>query len=313
MASKRYTILVTDLSSGTSRAATAATRPVVVLACAALTMPLLAGLGAAWKGRQDVADLYASHQALEAENASYRSATADLSDQIASLQSAVGELTAQSAIDPKLARAMEKLPVLVRARAMGGGSGGELPAGSQASSVEVLSALTDPEETFGLLRTVLEGVESRLVAVGGLVEQRNALAAATPALWPTRGWLTSPMGRRQDPMSAAGGQEFHSGLDIAADTGQPVYATAEGTVKEAAYHPAYGNLIVLDHGFGLESRYGHLSTFEVERDQRVTRGDIIGRVGATGRATGSHLHYEVLANGRLLNPIHLLTQRPRDR
>ena len=76
-----------------------------------------------------------------------------------------------------------------------------------------------------------------------------------------------------------------------------------------ATRASYGNLIVLDHGFGLETRYGHLLEFTVKQGEKVKRGDVIGRVGATGRATGYHLHYEVLANGRLLNPLRLLTQQ----
>jgi len=114
--------------------------------------------------------------------------------------------------------------------------------------------------------------------------------------------------------AVTGGADFHAGLDIAAERGQPVYATAEGTVAGAEYHSDYGNLIVLNHGFGIETRYGHLSAFSVSKGQTVKRGDIIGRVGATGKATGPHLHYEVLASGRLLNPLKLLTQqKPRDR
>ena len=89
--------------------------------------------------------------------------------------------------------------------------------------------------------------------------------------------------------------------------GQPVYATAAGVVTQAGRQGAYGNLIVIDHGFGLQTRYGHLSGFQVHEGDRVQRGDLIGRLGATGRATGTHLHYEVLANGRLLNPLRLLT------
>jgi murein DD-endopeptidase MepM/ murein hydrolase activator NlpD len=87
-----------------------------------------------------------------------------------------------------------------------------------------------------------------------------------------------------------------------------VYATADGTVESAGYSGDYGNLIVLRHAFGLSTRYGHLSRFEVNAGQQVKRGDVIGYVGATGRATGAHLHYEILANGRLLNPLQLLTK-----
>ena len=119
------------------------------------------------------------------------------------------------------------------------------------------------------------------------------------------------MGNRVDPMT--GGSDFHAGLDIAGDKGQPVFATAAGTVVSADYHGNYGNFVTIDHGYGLETRYGHLQSFEVKKGAKVQRGDIIGRVGATGRATGTHLHYEVLANGALLNPLRLLTtQKARD-
>ena len=115
------------------------------------------------------------------------------------------------------------------------------------------------------------------------------------------------MGYRRDPVT--GGADFHPGLDIAGDKGQPVYATAAGRVVQVGYQGSYGNLIVVEHGFGLETRYGHLSRFHVARGQQVKRGDVLGLIGSTGRTTGNHLHYEVHANGRLLNPLQLLTQQ----
>jgi murein DD-endopeptidase MepM/ murein hydrolase activator NlpD len=119
------------------------------------------------------------------------------------------------------------------------------------------------------------------------------------------------MGARKDPIT--GEAAYHAGLDIASDRGQPVYATAAGTVSVSSYQGDYGNLIILDHGFGLETRYGHLLNYSVKPGAHVHRGDIIGHVGATGHATGYHLHYEVRANGKLLNPLQLLTQqKPRD-
>jgi murein DD-endopeptidase MepM/ murein hydrolase activator NlpD len=312
MASRRYTILIADRTSGVVRRVTVSARPAVVVACAAVTLPVLMGIGSAWKARSDVAGLYASHQALEIENSSYRTATEALAGQIESLQAAITDLGARAALDPSLARAMEKLPALVKTRAMGGSAVPAVEA-TRPDSVyaKTLSALASPDDTFGLLRTLLEGLESRLHAVRRNVENRNALAAATPSIWPAHGWLSSTMGRRTDPVN--GGADYHAGLDIAGDRGQPVYATAAGTVTQLGYQGAYGNLIVVDHGFGLQTRYGHLSGFAVQKGERVKRGDIIGRLGATGRATGNHLHYEVLANGRLLNPLQLLTQqKPRD-
>jgi murein DD-endopeptidase MepM/ murein hydrolase activator NlpD len=302
---RRYTILVADRTTGVVRRVTVAVRPAVVFACAIVTLPVLVGIGAAWKAKSDVADLYVSERALEQENASYRTATAELSSQIQSLQTAITDLGARAALDPSLARAMETLPAFVKSRAMGGSVG--TTAKQEATYTNALTALANPEDTFGLLRTLLEGLESRLNVVQRNVEKRNALANATPSIWPAHGWLTSTMGRRTDPMT--GGADYHPGLDIAGDKGQPVYATAAGVVTHAGRQGAYGNLIVIDHGFGLQTRYGHLSGFQVQEGARVQRGDLIGRLGATGRATGTHLHYEVLANGRLLNPLKLLTQQ----
>ncbi len=308
MRSRRYTILVADRTSGVVRRVTISARPVMAVACAVVTLPVLIGIGAAWKAKSDVSTLYVSHQALESENSNYRGATAALSEQISSLQSAIADLGARSALDPALSRAMDKLPAIVKARAMGGGTATDAQSARQQTAyAKTLSAFASPDDTFGLLRTVLEGLESRLHDVRSTVEKRNALAAATPSIWPAHGWLSSGMGSRRDPVT--GGADFHPGLDIAGDRGQPVYSTAAGRVTHVGYQGAYGNLIVVDHGFGLETKYGHLSRFSVKKGQQVKRGDVLGLIGSTGRTTGSHLHYEVHANGRLLNPLQLLTQQ----
>jgi len=304
MASQRYTIIVADPANGDERKLSLPLVPVVVAGCVLLSLPVLIGIGAAWKAKADVRDVLERRDALEVENSNYRAATESLAGQIGALQSAIADLGARSALDPSLARAMDKLPALVKARAIGGRST------EVNKAARTLSALANPDDTFGLIRTLLEGLESRLSVVSSTMDRRNALAAATPSLWPVKGWLTSTMGNRRDPIK--GGDDFHKGLDIAGEKGQPVYATADGVVLESGWSGAYGNLVVLDHGFGLESRYGHLLDFAVAKGTKVQRGDIIGRVGATGRATGYHLHYEVHANGKLLNPLQLLTQqRPR--
>jgi murein DD-endopeptidase MepM/ murein hydrolase activator NlpD len=307
--SRRYTILVADRTTGLVRRATISPRPVAVAVTVVLATPILIGFGAAWKGWDNVSELHASHRALEVENANYRQATAALAGQIGTLQAAIGNLSERSALDPNLARAMNRLPAIVKSRAMGGTTTASKE--QELSYAKALSALAAPDDTFGLLRTLLEGLQDRLNAVARNVDRRNALANATPSMWPAYGWLSSGMGPRRDPVT--GGRDYHSGLDIAGERGQPVYATAAGTVRHIGHQGAYGNLIVLDHGFGLESRYGHLLKYEVKPGAKVQRGDIIGQVGATGRATGYHLHYEVVANGRLINPLQLLTQKPRDR
>lgn len=298
--SRRYTIVVADRRSGVVRRFTVPLWPSVAAGTFVLALPVLIGTGAALKARSDVAVLFASAAALEIENANYRAATEALSGQIQGLQSAINELGAQAALDPSLATAMERLPAVVKNRAMGG---------ADAPTMSTLPALQSPENTFGLLREILDGIESRLTAARSDVDRRNALAAATPSIWPAHGWLSSSVGRRTDPIT--GGADFHQGLDISADHGSPVYSTADGTVILARREGAYGNLITVDHGYGLETRYGHLSKYEVKSGEKVKRGQIVGRVGSTGRATGPHLHYEVRVNGRLLNPLQLLLQQRR--
>ena len=301
--SRRYTIVLADRRTGVVRRFTVPLWPTVAAGTFVLALPVLIGTGAALKAKNDVAALYASAVRLEIDNANYRAATEALSGQIQGLQSAINELGAQAALDPTLASAMDRLPAVVKNRAMGGAGSPTTPA------VSSLAALQSPENTFGLLREILQGIESRLTAAKGDVDRRNALAAATPSIWPAHGWLSSSVGRRTDPIN--GGADFHQGLDISADAGSSVYATADGTVMHSAREGAYGNLITIDHGYGLETRYGHLSKYDVKSGEKVKRGQVIGRVGSTGRATGPHLHYEVRVNGRLLNPLQLLLQQRR--
>jgi murein DD-endopeptidase MepM/ murein hydrolase activator NlpD len=118
------------------------------------------------------------------------------------------------------------------------------------------------------------------------------------------GWLSAGFGQRADPFTGAPG--FHQGLDISTDKGRPVVATADGVVESAEWNGNYGNLLVVDHGFGVKTRYGHLQSFAARAGTAVKRGDLLGHVGATGRTTGAHLHYEILANGQIIDPMRLL-------
>jgi murein DD-endopeptidase MepM/ murein hydrolase activator NlpD len=114
--------------------------------------------------------------------------------------------------------------------------------------------------------------------------------------------FTSGYGVRSDPFK--GGATMHAGIDLSGPVGTPIYATADGVVTTAGYNNGgYGNLVKIEHGRGIETRYGHLSSISVNAGQKVTRGQLIGRMGSTGRSTGSHLHYEVRIDGRAVNPI----------
>ena len=128
-------------------------------------------------------------------------------------------------------------------------------------------------------------------------------AIAVPSEKPVRmAAFTSGYGVRSDPFG--GGASRHMGIDLAGPVGTPIYATADGVVSASGFNNGgYGNLIKLDHGRGVETRYGHLSAMLVSAGQRVSRGQMIGRMGSTGRSTGSHLHYEVRIEGRAVNPI----------
>ena len=302
MPSSRYTIVIADRQTGVVRRFTIGLKPALYAVGFLFSIPVLIGMGAAWKTRADVADLYAAQASLELENANFRGATEALTDQIMALQSTISDLGANAALDPSLQSSMDQLPAIVKSRAMGGPNTG-------ATLATAPLGLSSPETTFGLLKDLLSGLESRLQLVRSDVAHRNQLAAATPSIWPAQGWLSSGAGKRSDPFT--GEQDTHEGLDISADRGSPVFATANGTVSTASSAGAYGNLIVVDHGYGLETRYGHLQAFRVKAGDEVQRGQQIGIVGSTGRATGPHLHYEVRVNGRILNPLNLLTNRRR--
>ena len=301
MPARRYTIVVADRSSGVVRRGTISLRPFASAVAFILMLPVLVGLGARWSARSEIDQLRSSNAMLEIENGSYRVATGELTTQIQSLESVINDLGERAHLDPTQSRAMQRLPAIVKARA----TGGNVQQNAAVSEI-AKAALSTPEDTFGVLKDLLKGLESRLSFVRRDVEQRAALSDATPSIWPTHGWLTGTFGGRSDPFSHE--PAFHQGLDISTDKGQAVVATADGTVDSASYTGDYGNLVVVRHAFGLATRYGHLSAFNVKPGQLVKRNDVIGFVGATGRATGYHLHYEILANGKLLNPLQLLTQ-----
>jgi murein DD-endopeptidase MepM/ murein hydrolase activator NlpD len=294
---RRYSIVIADRRHGAVRHLTIALWPALATVLGVLALPILIGLGARWSARATIDQLQGSNAALQVENASYREATGQLAEQISALQGAVNQLGEHAAVDPTASRAMERLPAIVKSRAMGGSA-------ASAPRQMLSTALGSPDTVLGVLSDLLGVIGTRLESVRDSVERRHALAMATPSIWPVAGWLTSTFGTRKDPFS--NGSDFHPGLDISADYGQPVLATGDATVVAAGMNGAYGNMVTLDHGFGITTKYGHLSRIMVRGGQQVKRGDLIGFVGSTGRSTGAHLHYEVWMNGRLTNPLTLL-------
>jgi len=137
-----------------------------------------------------------------------------------------------------------------------------------------------------------------------LSDHRTTQFASTPSIWPVKGIVTSPFGYRESPMGP--GSELHPGIDIQARYGMPVAAGGDGQVIFAGRDPGYGTLVIVDHGRDVETLYGHLSALYVHEGQHVRRGDIVGALGASGRVTGVHLHYEVRVAGRPVDPHRFL-------
>ncbi|MDT7808733.1 MAG: hypothetical protein QOJ70_2546 [Acidobacteriota bacterium] len=157
----------------------------------------------------------------------------------------------------------------------------------------------------------VEKLESRAARLEADMQQYEAALkerARIPSIWPVEGESTDSFGFRGNPFGG-GSNEFHPGQDIAAPRGTPVFAPADGTVVQAGWQNGYGQTIVIDHGNGLTTRYGHLSKLEVGVGQEVKRGDELGEVGSTGRSTGPHLHYEVRIDDLPVSPLHYLPPR----
>jgi len=130
----------------------------------------------------------------------------------------------------------------------------------------------------------------------------------TPSIWPVLGHITDAFGERLDPFSGEGA--FHTGVDVGADYGAPVYATADGIVLDAGQHTGYGRVVIIDHGFGITTWYAHLSAYAVVPGTRVKRGEVIGYTGISGRSTGPHVHYEVRVNNAPVNPWRYMRSNP---
>jgi murein DD-endopeptidase MepM/ murein hydrolase activator NlpD len=173
----------------------------------------------------------------------------------------------------------------------------EIPPGSDTGFERTVAQFNFLERNVGAAS--LPAGSLHLLPTPGLVD-----TPYTPSLWPVIGHLTGHFGERMDPFSGEGA--FHTGVDISSQYGDMVRASADGVVVVADLRAGYGRLVVVDHGFGVTTWYGHLSTIHVVPGQTVKRGDSLGNVGVSGRTTGPHVHYEVRINGAPVNPMRYL-------
>jgi murein DD-endopeptidase MepM/ murein hydrolase activator NlpD len=151
-----------------------------------------------------------------------------------------------------------------------------------------------------------DSVEKNLGSLVNILESQTARLATTPTIWPAQGWVSSPFGYRIDPFT--GKRTFHRGIDIATNFGNPVVATADGNVIEAAYDKFFGRTVIISHGGGVVTQYCHLDKYIVKAGQRIKRGDLLGYIGKTGKALGPHLHYEVRINDTSVNPYNYILE-----
>jgi murein DD-endopeptidase MepM/ murein hydrolase activator NlpD len=229
--------------------------------------------------------LKAENQALLTKTQEYEQNAGRLQAQVNSLQNMVSKLGVMAGLE-------HSLPDTSGSAGVGGATGTDsapprLEPGALAAMEKNLSALA-----------------SRSAELEEFYRDQSVLLSSTPSIWPVRGYLSAGFGNRIDPFT--GQRDFHSGIDISTPIGTHIQAPAEGVVISAGVQGAYGNALVIDHGYGVVTRYGHMERFAVKPGQRVRRGDEIGFVGSTGRSTGPHVHYEVWVRNQAQNPIHFI-------
>lgn len=233
----------------------------------------------------DVRRLKAENLALATKAKAYEENAGQLQAKVLQLQGMVGKLGMMAGLEQSLPD-----PTV-------GGVGGLSRMETTAPSVDIASSIASLDEQVGELTTKSEKLEA-------FFRDQKQLLASTPSIWPVRGYLSAGFGNRNDPFT--GQRDFHSGLDISTPRGTNIVAPADGVIVFIGQKGGYGNVLVMDHGYGIVTRYGHIDSYNVKPGQRVRRGDVIAFVGNTGRSTAPHLHYEVWVNDQARNPIHFI-------
>jgi len=261
-----------------------ATSFVVALLC--LTALIFAGVHhyRAWLTSLDYARLENSLDESRKEHEGIKITAKQLTDQIAALQVTAQRLKIRSGFDEDAL----------------GGVGGP---GKTTNPVLSLNQ-KDISKHFRSLNRKRITLETELRQLQDYYTTNEILMAATPSVMPVRGYPSDRFGRRADPFD--GERDFHPGIDISAPRGAKVIATADGVIVFSGYRKDYGRLVAIEHKFGISTRYGHLDSCVVKAGDEVSKGDIIGYVGSTGRSTGPHVHYEVRLRNQPLNPLRFL-------
>ncbi|MFQ5790202.1 MAG: M23 family metallopeptidase [Acidobacteriota bacterium] len=227
---------------------------------------------------------------LRRQNLDYEVSVEHLNGRVSALQDFVKKLSVMAGLDTTLP----------------GDSAGGIGGPASDDYVSSSSAYQRARESLDQMAGDLASLEEKSRVLERFYEQHSLMLASTPSIWPVRGYLSSPYGMRRDPFT--GQREFHPGIDISTPIGRPVVATADGIVLYASRRGSYGKVIVIDHNFGMMTRYAHLSRFNVRAGKRVKRGDVVGYVGNTGRSNAPHLHYEVWSPNGLDHPLNYILE-----
>lgn len=197
-----------------------------------------------------------------------------------------------------------KSPDVMTSQAGVGGGGDIVEPAPGAQQVQPTGPQVYSQALLNNLNQKAESVDRNLNSLVAYSESLRARLSSTPMSMPVNGWISSNFGMRVDPFT--GRTQMHSGIDISTNIGVPVEATADGLIVSVAVDRLMGKNVVISHGFGLTTQYGHLNGFNVREGQKVRRGDVIGYVGQTGKAIGPHVHYEIRLNGKPVNPLNYI-------
>jgi murein DD-endopeptidase MepM/ murein hydrolase activator NlpD len=258
---------------------------------------------AIWDGERQRALLRDEIRALRGRLAARREQLSVQGDEVAKVAEAVEQVARTAA---ELAARVTEVRRLANMEDGGAPMSSLIPASGDGAEALLFSEdAAQALERLAVVDQQLASTADSLTVLMALLRERPEAELSVPSLWPVRGMVTSRYGMRRSPY---GGRrsEMHPGIDIKAQQGYPVTASADGEVIFAGWDPGYGRLVVLAHGGEVDTFYGHLSAFYVREGQRVQRGEPIGAVGATGRATGAHLHYEVRVRNRPVDPTRYL-------
>jgi len=235
---------------------------------------------------------------LTRETAEQRAKIADYEKTVGELQARVTNMEVQ-AKKLNVMAGLKSADVLKAPAGLGGGpSEGEPP--DPGTVVPPSGAQSLPQGSIQGLTQKALSVESNLNTLVNFFETQNLRLATTPSIMPAAGWLSSQFGVRPDPFT--GRETMHWGVDISTNLGNPIVSTADGIVLEILNDKYLGKHIIISHGNGFTTLYGHMDGFAVRAGQKVKRGDVIGYVGQTGKALGPHVHYEVHKDGKPVNP-----------